>query len=52
MASELCLLQVCSEQKGEISLMSTVSVNATPTVKGRLKAHIAFWERINAPEIF
>ena len=47
---ELYVLQVCCEQKGEISLMSTVSMNATPTVKGRLKAHIAFWEHINAPE--
>ena len=47
---ELCVLQVCSEQKGEISLMSPVIMNVTPTVKGRLKAHIAFWERINAPE--
>ena len=30
---ELCVLQVYSEQKGEISLMSPVSMNVTTTVK-------------------
>ena len=49
---EMCVLQVYTVDKGEVSLFHTPldGTSLTNEVRGRLKAHIAFWVRIDAPE--
>ena len=46
------VLQVYTVDKGEDSLLHTPlgGTSLTNEVRGRLKAHIAFWVRIDAPE--
>ena len=49
---EMRVLQVYTVDKGEVSLLHTPlgGTSLTNEVRGRLKAHIAFWVRIDAPE--
>ena len=49
---EMRVSQVYTVDKGEVSLLHTPLGGTSPTneVRGRLKAYIAFWVRIDAPE--
>ena len=49
---ETRVLQVCPIDKGEVSFLHTPfgATSLANKVRGRLKSHIAFWERIDAPE--
>ena len=49
---EMRVLQVYTVDKAEVSLLHTPlgGTNLTNELRDRLKAHIAFWVRIDAPE--
>lgn len=49
---ETRVLKVCPTNKGEVTILSRSPGEAASAnnVRGRLRAHIAFWETINAPQ--